>query len=340
MRLPGVLNRKLSKSTLFFAAIFLIVLIAGCGTPKIFLFVDETEPLQEYTLQGKKKEKVLLLPINGVISDARKTGLLQPKPSLLQEVVSQLRKASRDDKIKAVLLKINSPGGTTTASDILYHELMMFKQKTGKKIVVAMMDMATSGGYYISLPADHIVAHPTTVTGSVGVIFMRPELQGLMEKIGVGYGVTKTGKNKDMASWFRKITPEEEQLLQNLIDNMGDRFLGLVQKHRQLDAAVMADVASARVFVAEEAAEAGLIDEIGYLDTALAQAKKIAGIPTDSQLVVYRRSFYPDDNQYNTTTLNQASGSGTSLIDLGVLQSAVNLPTGFYYIWPPAAAGQ
>lgn len=310
-------------------------LLIGCGTPKVFLFVDETEPLREYTLQGKEDGKVLLLPISGVISDVREKSFLQPKPSMLQEVVSQLQKAAEDEDIKAVLLKVNSPGGSTTASDILYNELVKFKDKTGAKIVVSMMGMATSGGYYISLPADYIIAHPTTVTGSVGVIFMRPELHGLMEKIGVGYGVTKTGRNKDMASWFREITPEEKDLLQDLINNMGDRFLGLVKKHRRLESSVMADVATARVFVADEAVEAGLIDEVGYLDDAIAHAQKIAGLSPDSKLVVYRRTYYPNDNQYNTTA-NYSPGGTISLVDLGVLQSAVSMPAGFYYVWPPA----
>jgi len=319
-------------------AVTLCFLTLGCGSPKINIFPDESEPLREFTLQGKADEKVLLLSINGGISDEKKEGLFRPKTSMLQEFISQLHKAEKDKKIKAVLLKINSPGGTVTASDIIYHELRRFKEKTGAKIIVSMMDLAASGGYYISLPADYIMAHPTTVTGSIGVIAMRPELSGLMEKIGVDVTLNKTGKNKDMGSWFRKQTKEEESLIQDIIDNMDQRFIGLVKKHRKLTPSAEQEVATARVFVADEALKLGLVDSIGYINDALEKVKKIAELPKDAQLVVYRRTYYPDDNMYNTA-LNNHFGGKISIVDLGPMNALTNMGPGFYYIWP-AAVGQ
>jgi protease-4 len=127
---------------------------------------------------------------------------------MVQEFVSQLRLAEKDKKIKALLLKIDSPGGSVIASDIVYNEILAFKKRTGAKVVVAMMGVAASGGYYISLPADTIVAHPATITGSIGVIFFRPKVTGLMGKIGVGVEVNKSGKNKDIGSPFRQTTAE------------------------------------------------------------------------------------------------------------------------------------
>ncbi|MBU4288647.1 MAG: S49 family peptidase, partial [Proteobacteria bacterium] len=160
------------------------IIINGCGAPNIKLFTDASAPLQEFTLQGKEKGKVLIIPVRGIISDNTKKGMLYDMPSMVQEIVSQLRMAEKDEEVRAVLLKIDSPGGSTTASDILYHEIMAYKKRTGTKVVAAMMDIATSGGYYVSLPSDLIIAHPTTITGSIGVIFIRPELINIMGKIG------------------------------------------------------------------------------------------------------------------------------------------------------------
>ena len=123
-----------------------------------------------------------------------------------------MKKAEKDDRIKAVLFEINSPGGTITASDLLYHEISSFKERTGKKIAVSMVVIATSGAYYVSLPADMITALPTMVTGSVGVIFVQPKIIGLMEKIGVSVNMKKFGKNKDMGTPFRESSEEEQQI--------------------------------------------------------------------------------------------------------------------------------
>ncbi len=316
-------------------ALALLLLIVGCGPTKINLFVDDTEPLREFTLQGKEEGKILLLPVNGEISDSEREGYFKKGPSMLQEFVSQLRKAEKDKDIKAILLKVDSPGGTVTASDIIYNELMRYKQKTGVKIVVSMMDMATSGGYYVSLPADYIMAHPSTVTGSVGALFFHFELYGLMDKIGVGAGFYKSGKNKDMNSPLREATEEEKALLNNIINSMAGRFVSLVEKHRKLTPAALEEIKTARFFVADDALKLGLVDEIGYMDNALEHARKIAGLGKDSQLIVYRRSVYPNDNVYNTT-MNDYPGGKPALVDLGPLNPAAQMRAGFYYIWPGA----
>ena len=312
------------------------LLVSSCAAPRIKLFPDATDPLQEFTLQGTEKGKVLVIPIRGIISDVPKKGFFRARPSMVQEIVSQLRLAEKDEEVRAVFLKIDSPGGSTTASDLLYYEIMAFKKRTGAKVVVAMMDVAASGAYYVSLPADFILAHPTTVTGSIGVIFMQPKLTGLMEKIGLDMEVNKSGKNKDMGSPFWQTTEEEQRILQGLTNELGGRFVSLVAKHRKLDQKALADISTARVYLAKEALQLGLVDKIGYLSDALLQAKKIAGLPEDSKVVVYRRTEYPDDNLYNTST-TQYSGRGLSLINLGLPDSMTSLCTGFYYLWSPAA---
>jgi len=313
-----------------------VMCITGCAVPRINLFGDDTEPLREFTLQGEKPGKVLVVSVKGTITETPKERLYSTRPSVVQEIVSQLRLAETDSDIKAVVLKIDSPGGTTTASDILYHELIEFQKKTGVKLVAALMGMATSGGYYIALPADYILAHPTTVTGSVGAIFFRPRVTGLMEKIGVSVSVNKSGKNKDIGSPFRKSTEEENGILQAVIDFQGRRFLDLVKQHRPVDEQVLSQVATARVYMADEARAIGLIDQVGYLADAIGKAKTLAGLDQQARVVVYRRTEYPDDNLYNTL-MSQREGAGQPLVRLGPLESLTEWPAGFYYLWAPAA---
>ena len=308
------------------------VLAAGCMSPNVKLFTDATDPLREYTLQGEADGKVLLIPVNGIISDFAHKGLLRTEPSMVQEIVSQLHMAERDADIKAVLFKIDSPGGSVTASDIIYHEIQAFKERTGKIVSVVLMNVAASGGYYMSLPADMIMAHPTSVTGSVGVIFFRPKFNGLMEKIGVDVVAHTSGQHKDMGSPFREATAEEDAIFQSLADNLGQRFTSLVKQHRGLDEAALADVETARIYLADEALAVGLVDEIGYLSDAVSKTRVMAGLPEDSRLVVYRRTEYPNDNFYNTQTRFQAGG--TSLVDLGIPDAAKLNRAGFYYLWP------
>ncbi len=313
----------------------LSVIMSGCVAPRINLFSFGTDPLREYTIEGTGDGKVLVISVKGIIWDVRRDGFFRTGPSMLQEIVAQLKKAEKDEEIKAVLLKIDSPGGTVTASDIIYNEIMQFKEKTGTKVVVAMMDVAASGGYYISLPADYIVAHPTTITGSVGVMFPRWQAFGLMEKIGVRRDVSKSGKLKDMGSPFREPTKEEEELFQGLIDGLNDRFLTLVKKHRNLDSNNLEEVATAKVFLAKEALDKGLIDKVGYLNEAVDKAKTIAGLGKDAKIIAYRRIEQPDDNLYNTST-GQYSDKQESLVNLDLLEGlSPRLKGGFYFIWAP-----
>ncbi len=318
------------------SAILISMLFFGCATPRITLFSDASDPLREVVLDGTADDKILVLPITGVITDRPKNRLMRTTPSMVQEVVSHLQLAEKDQAVKVVLLKIDTPGGTVTASDMLYHEIAAFKQRTGRKIIVCMMNLATSGGYYVSLPADVIMAHPTTVTGSVGVIMMRPEVSGLMQKIGVGVQINKSGENKDMGSPFRPTTPQEENLLQDLTDGLGQRFVDLVAQHRELNAEQLAMVATARVFLADTAVDAGLVDKIGYVQDAIDEAKTMAELDADARVVTYRRTLYPNDNLYNTLTSGAQADPAELFVDMGLFGDLLALDAGFYYLWPQA----
>ena len=323
------------RRSISIVAAVIVLFSIGCEAPRIRIFPRHSDPLREYTLEGTEKGKVMVIPIRGVISDAPRKQLIGTRPSMLQEIVSQLRKAEDDPDVKAVLLKIDSPGGSVIASDLIYNEIMAFKQRKKVKVVAAMMGVAASGGYYIALPADFIMAHPTTVTGSVGVLFLSPNVSGLLEKIGVDVNVSKTGKNKDMGSPFRQVTGEEQEIIQGIIDRLGAQFLNRIAEHRKIEPNKLKEISSARIYLADDALQLGMIDSIGYLDEAVIQAKKLADLPEDARVVVYRRTEYPDDNLYNTS-LSRYEGRGPSLISLDLPGSMASLQTGFYYLWQAA----
>jgi len=316
----------------YLTIIILLIALTACSGPQVRLFREAPEPLREFTLEGVGKDKILLIPVTGLISDMPKKGVLRTSPSLVEQIVLQLNKAEKDKQIKAVLLKINSPGGTITASDLLYHEIMSFKEKTGAKIIISMMDIAASGAYYMSLPADKIMAHPTSVTGSVGVIFLQPRVTGLMDKLGLGVDVKKFGKNKDMGSPFRESSEEEQKLLQKAVNDFGERFIRLVQKHRKLDQRALTEIASARIFLADDALKLGLVDNIGYLSDAVKESKKLANVSDDARVIVYRRAEFPEDNYYNVAGV-ASEDVAISAINIDLLEP-FSLKAGFYYLWP------
>lgn len=322
-------------------AVFLLMtsglMVNGCMFPTVKLFTDASDPLQEFTIEGDAKGKVLMISVTGIISDISQKGMLQTEPSLVQDIVSQLRLAEKDPEIQAVLFKIDSPGGSVTASDILYHEIQAFKQRTGKKVTAVVMNVAASGGYYMALPADLIIAHPTSVTGSIGVIFVRPKVYGLLDKIGVDVSANTSGENKDMGSPFRKATETEDKIFQNLTDSLGKRFVDLVIEHRRIGPDAVKDISTARIYLAQEALKIGLIDEIGYIGDAIVRTKELAGLDENSRVIVYRREEFANDNLYNSQA--RYGDAHSSLIDMGLLNSSFLNLSGFYYLWPAGMEG-
>lgn len=319
------------------AACTAALLAAACAAPQFKLRSDYSEPLAEFTLQGEGRDKILLLPLRGVISNERSEGFLASRPGLVQEVVSHLRKAYVDPDVKAVILAVDSPGGAVVDSEILFQELSGFRQRTGKKMVALMFGVAASGGYYASIAADRIVAHPSTVTGSVGAIFIQPKVYGLLDKIGVAAEVTRSGPHKDMGSPFRPSTDQEQRMVQEMISGMSGRFLDLVAERRGLSPERLAEVATARIYTAREARDVGLVDRVGFLADALEEARTLAGLPGDAQLVVYRRTAYAEDNAYNLAT---GEWPGVRpLADLPLARLLEGPRTGFHYLWAPQYGG-
>jgi len=307
--------------------------LAGCAI-HVDTFRDYDTPLHEAVLEEGGPGKVALIPVQGVISTSPREGLVSRAPSQVQEVVSHLNRAAEDPEVKAVVLQIDSPGGTVVASEILYSEIMRWKQKTGGKVVALQMGVAASGGYMASLAGDRIVAHASTVTGSVGTLFIQLGLSGLMDKIGVTAEAVKSGEHKDMGSPLRQTTPEERALLQAMIDEMNGRFLALVRQRRGLDPEALGTVADARVLTASQAKALGLIDRIGTAHDAVDEAASLAGLAEPPTVVAYRRTEFAEDNLYNTATSGY-QGRSPALVDLGLPTLPGAEATGFCHLWLP-----
>ncbi|HUJ79965.1 MAG TPA: signal peptide peptidase SppA [Nitrospiria bacterium] len=312
-------------------AVLLALLLPGCITISMSQGPSE---LTETTLEGKGRDKVLLIDISGMITDQeRSSGLINPKtePSLVDEIKAELKKAEDDGHIKAVVLRINSPGGTVTASDIIYHELTKFKARTKLPVIACFMDLGTSGAFYVAQAADRIYANPSSVTGSIGVIMVQVNIQGLFEKIGVQTTEIKSGELKFMGSPFRPLTPDEQKIFQTVINDMYGQFLSVVGKGRpKLTADQIRADADGRIYTAGQAKELGLIDDIGYLSDAIAAAKQAAKLEK-AKVVIYHQ-----ESNYKSTIYsigNGGNGQGNVEINLGSL-AAYTSPR-FMYLWSP-----
>jgi len=288
-------------------------------------------PLQESQIGGTGTAKVLLVEISGVISSQDKEGFM-PAPNLIASVKEQLTKASQDENVKAVVLRINTPGGTVTASDIIHHELKAFKTSRKVPIIASIMDVGASGGYYIAAAADTVFAHPSSVTGSIGVIMLTVNARGLLEKVGLEATAVTSGPRKDMGSPFRTMTLEERAIFQGLIDSFYYRFLSVVQEgrpHLQMDQ--IKKLADGRIYAGDQAKAAGLVDEIGYLEDAIDLAKKKAGV-TDARVVTYKRPGEYSNNMYSKLLM---PGPLAGLADLDLMSFVRGGTPQFMYLWMP-----
>ena len=273
-----------------FIALPAALLLASCSVLSIDL-QPRIRPLDETTVEGTGPTKIVLLDLSGVFSDdppSLSLGAAPPRVPIVARVQEELRKAEKDDHVKALIVRINSPGGTITASDTLYREIYEFRQRTKMPVIAAIMDVGASGGYYAALAADTIVATPTTVTGSIRVVMLTVNAHGLMEKIGVAPLAIKSGAMKDAGSPFRALTPDERAVFQGVIDDMFDRFVKLIVQSRKIPEERVRSFADGRVYTANQALALGLLDRVAYLDEVVLMAKKAAGV-NEARVVVYHR---------------------------------------------------
>jgi protease-4 len=310
-------------------AVGLAMLASGCVTVNL---LPAPGPLEEKRLSGTGKEKVLLMDLSGLISSQESGGLVD-HPNMVAQIKEELTRASEDPNMKALVVRINSPGGTVTASDIIYHELRAFRQKRGIPVIASIMDVGASGGYYVAVAADKIVVHPSSVTGSLGVIMMTMNARGLLEKIGLQANTVTSGPKKDMGSPFKAMTDEERVLFQGLIMSFYERFLTVIQEGRHnLSSDDIRKLADGRIYTGEQASALGLVDNVGYLDDAIELAKREAGL-TEARVVTYRRPREYRNNIYSQFLGGSSGLSGLAHLDLFSMVRG-GTPQ-FMYLWMP-----
>lgn len=257
-------------------------------------------------------------------------------------LASQLRQLRHDDQVKAVVLRVNSPGGSAIASEIILREVRLL-QKAGKPVVVSMGNVAASGGYWISSMADAIVAEPTTITGSIGVFSLFINLEGLGDKVGISWDGVKTADLADIFSNTRPKTDQELAILQKSVDHIYDEFLDRVAEGRHLPREKVAEIAQGRVWSGQTAKKLGLVDELGGLDQAIDKAASLAKLGDDWRLQEYPEAdtwhrflsaFWRQDRAATTTRLDPLTQQITQMVgDLDLLRT-LNDPQGLYLLMP------
>lgn len=227
---------------------------------------------------GMPGEKIAVVRIEGVILDSN-------------EIIEELKEYRSSDSVKAILLRIDSPGGAVAPSQEIYQEVKKIRDEGKKKIVTSMGSVAASGGYYIASASDKIVANPGSITGSIGVILELANISGLMKKVGVESVIVKSGKYKDIGSMFRAMTPEERELIQGVIDDTHDQFIEAVAEGRGMEKEKVIPIADGRVFTGRQAQKLGLVDEIGNMQDAIKITAKLAGIKGKPVLLEKKKRF-------------------------------------------------
>jgi len=253
----------MKKTCLVFSALLILLIMASIA----FVIFQKNISLGE---------KVAVVRIEGPILDSKNP-------------VEEINDYIKDPSVKAIVIRVDSPGGAVAPSQEIYEAVK--KATSKKKVVVSMGSVAASGGYYISAPADTIVANPGTLTGSIGVIMEIPNIEGLMDKIGVKTEVVKSGRHKDIASIFRKLGKEERLILQNVLDDVHEQFIIAVSEGRDMPFDEVKELADGKVFTGKQALEAGLVDKLGSLQDAIDIAAKLAGIKGEPEVVSKKERF-------------------------------------------------
>ena len=286
---------------------------------------DEYPDFSETHSYGSGATKVVRIAYRGILTREMSAGWLGSLDPV-EDCIRQIRAARQDPKVKAIIFEIDSPGGGVTDADEIYRELQQFKDSNAdRKLVALVHDTAASGGYYIAAPADLIIAQPTAIIGSIGVIMQTLNIQNLSEKIGVTDTTIKSGKNKDLLNPFHPVDPEHRALLQTSIDAMHARFVELVAAGRHLKKNKVSELADGRIFTADQALQHGLIDHIGYWEDAVSHTAKLLAV--ENIFVV----SYADKKGFLGNLLG---ANNPRLPDITSLVPAATTPRGLY-LWRP-----
>ena len=323
-----------------------LLTLCGCGSPSFLVTpVANSSALEEETVvagRGWFASKVAIIEVEGMLANTKSGGFLQATENPLSLFTQQLERAQGDPSVKAIVLRVNSPGGTVSSSDAMYAMLKDFRKKTGKPVVASIQEVGASGAYYVSCASDKIVAQPTSVVGSIGVIFESMEFSGTLDKIGARAWAITSGPLKDMGSPFKPLAQPEREVMQQMVDEYFKRFVGIVRQNRAVTEAPADDLTyykkheyagifSGRVFSGEEAKKLGLVDQTGLLNDAIKLAQDLAKSP-DSAVILYKRPYGYSGSIYASTTTPPPKAEVTNINLPG---ASGLLPSGFYYLWRP-----
>lgn len=319
--------------------------LVGCGPLTVVVGLSPGDQRLDQTVVEPADRwfspRVAIVDVSGMIHGGAKQKILGRGENPVSMLHEKLEKAHRDNRVKAVILRLNTPGGTVTASDAMYRTVHRFKRQSQKPVVALMMDVAASGGYYLACSADKVVAYPTSVTGSIGVIMQTISLKPALTRLGIQAEAFTTGPNKDAGSPLSLMTDEHRTVFQSLVDDFYRRFLDVVRRARpSIPADRFDQVTDGRILTGQEAAGVGLVDQTGDLYDAFDLAKQLAGTP-DADLVLYHRPLDYVASPYATMPGHPISsqdgpvGHQINLFQLNLPDTLVQAPVEFYYLWQP-----
>lgn len=328
-----------TKQKWMFVQLFALTLIvAGCNTGAFQIeMISADKKLKESQVQKDKgffiSDKIAIIDVEGTMANERQSGLLTSGENPVSIFIEKLDKAANDDNVKAVVIRMDTPGGTVVAADIMYHQLKEFKRKTQKPVIVSVTGMACSGGYYLSCAADGIIAQPSSVVGNIGTIFQTFSIEGTMNKIGIKTVTIKSGTLKDIGSPLHNLTDPEKEVLQGIITEMFQQFVSIVHESRKsISEQKLTELTDGRVFTAKQALDEKLIDKIGYLPEAITWAKELAKVEKAKVVLYHRPSLYTP-NAYSSAS---ASAAGLEpLINIELPDWLTPGRTQFLYLWQP-----
>jgi len=296
------------------AALFSGGSMAGIDYPQ------DSEPMFDETWSsGYGETKVVRIALNGVIMRGGNSSIFGYEPDMVELILSEIRAATIDELVKAIILEVDSPGGAVTPSDEIYAALEQFKREDEERLIMVFVrDLGASGAYYAAMAGDYIMAEPTAIVGSVGVIMQTLNMKGLGEKVGLSSVTIASGENKDMLNPFEEVDPQHVAMLQELVDSMQERFAQIVETSRGLESRELLD---GRVFHAGQAMQHNLIDGVGYWQDAIDKLKFLLDV---DDLYVVR--YYKETSFFDSLM-------GAKMPNLPDF-SAVQSPR-FLYLWKP-----
>jgi protease-4 len=279
--------------------------------------------------QNPGAAKIAIVDVDGLLLNNDATGLGSWGENPVSAFRERLDAMECDPCVRAVVLRINTPGGSVTATDIMWRDLTAFKRRTSIPVVASLMDVAAGGGYYVAVAADKIVAHPTSVTGGIGCILNVYNLQDLMGQFNILGIPIKAGSNIDLGSPIKELSADKRKLLQDMADEFHARFRNVVIKGRPGVDGSIESTFDGRVFTARQALDLQLIDQIGYLDNAVAAARNMAGIDY-ANLVFYHR---PDDKALSQYAITPNTPLQKNIIPVNVPGLDRSKLPSFLYLW-------